>query len=415
MKRVDFMSKFNPKGMILAFLGVLYLVLVLLSCLQYNHIKHRIHEEHCQLLTAHIRSVLSCCEVRARLVFEEVLNQPEVLELVRRGWVAADDDERAQARDELFRLTSPTFANLQKYSFRQMHFHFPDCSSFLRLHFPEKFGDSLVGVRATVEAANRDHRFVSGFEEGRIFNGYRFVFPLEQDGAHLGSVETSVSPAMVGRALQENFGRRFQFLMSRQVVVAKVFPDGMGNYRPSSLDPEFLIDVAASEMDAFSAYPELVEGAKARRAIAAGLASGNNFHREVWVGGKLIQAHFMAVPNFQGRVVAYLVAVEEVPALARFKLRLVANLVILTTLFLVAAVLMYLLLRTQAQVSQFRKLLPICSACKKIRREGADSWDPEAWISIESYLDAEDGHRLTHGLCPECYARYIPDGLEKPT
>ncbi len=50
-------------------------------------------------------------------------------------------------------------------------------------------------------------------------------------------------------------------------------------------------------------------------------------------------------------------------------------------------------------------LLPICAACKKIRRQGAKQDDPNAWVSLEHYLRDHSHARFSHGLCPECLER----------
>ena len=64
---------------------------------------------------------------------------------------------------------------------RQLHFHFKDGTSFLRMHRPNIYGDNLFGIRESIEYVNtRKEKFV-GFEEGRIFNGYRYIYPLELD------------------------------------------------------------------------------------------------------------------------------------------------------------------------------------------------------------------------------------------
>ena len=53
------------------------------------------------------------------------------------------------------------------------------------------------------------------------------------------------------------------------------------------------------------------------------------------------------------------------------------------------------------QVSTLQGLLPICSACKKIRD------DKGAWQSMEAYLGDRSQVEFTHGLCPECLERYV--------
>ena len=51
-------------------------------------------------------------------------------------------------------------------------------------------------------------------------------------------------------------------------------------------------------------------------------------------------------------------------------------------------------------------MLPICSACKKIRD------DRGAWRPIESYISEHSSAEFTHGICPECARRLYPDDFQ---
>jgi len=55
-----------------------------------------------------------------------------------------------------------------------------------------------------------------------------------------------------------------------------------------------------------------------------------------------------------------------------------------------------------AQVKTLRGLLPICSACKKIRD------DQGYWQQIESYVARRSDAMFTHGICPDCARRLYP-------
>ena len=48
-------------------------------------------------------------------------------------------------------------------------------------------------------------------------------------------------------------------------------------------------------------------------------------------------------------------------------------------------------------------LLPICSSCKKIRK------DDSTWQSIEDYIASHSEANFTHGICPECAHRLYPE------
>lgn len=55
-----------------------------------------------------------------------------------------------------------------------------------------------------------------------------------------------------------------------------------------------------------------------------------------------------------------------------------------------------------ANVRTLSGLLPICSACKKIRN------DTGYWEHIEEYIAKHSGADFSHGICPECATRLYP-------
>jgi DNA-binding response OmpR family regulator len=60
-----------------------------------------------------------------------------------------------------------------------------------------------------------------------------------------------------------------------------------------------------------------------------------------------------------------------------------------------------------SRVKQLQGLLPICSYCKKIRN------DRNYWQQVEGYISEHSGAQFSHGICPECYARYIQPELDR--
>jgi len=59
-------------------------------------------------------------------------------------------------------------------------------------------------------------------------------------------------------------------------------------------------------------------------------------------------------------------------------------------------------------VRRLQGLIPICSSCKKVRD------DKGYWGQVEEYISARTEADFTHGLCPDCMARYY-DELGLPT
>lgn len=63
--------------------------------------------------------------------------------------------------------------------------------------------------------------------------------------------------------------------------------------------------------------------------------------------------------------------------------------------------------RTLSEVKTLRGFLPICSSCKKIRR------DEGSWQQIESYIREHSEAEFSHGLCPDCAGSLYPEIARK--
>lgn len=91
-------------------------------------------------------------------------------------------------REGLLKLLSPVYSSVAD-RFSQSQFHLPDSTSFLRLHKPGKYGDSLKGFRFTVNVCNKEKKIVQGLEKGKAGYGIRVVAPVFYNGEHVGSFE----------------------------------------------------------------------------------------------------------------------------------------------------------------------------------------------------------------------------------
>jgi uncharacterized PurR-regulated membrane protein YhhQ (DUF165 family) len=64
---------------------------------------------------------------------------------------------------------------------------------------------------------------------------------------------------------------------------------------------------------------------------------------------------------------------------------------------------------TLLRVHRLEGMLPVCSACRRIRVESASLSEPARWLSLEDYLHEETPVQFSHGLCSECAKRLYPD------
>jgi CheY-like chemotaxis protein len=68
-----------------------------------------------------------------------------------------------------------------------------------------------------------------------------------------------------------------------------------------------------------------------------------------------------------------------------------------------------LLQRRLDEIRQLRTLLPICSTCKKIRK------DDGYWEQVDVYLREHGGTQFSHGICPDCLHDMYPDIADEVT
>lgn len=175
------------------------------------------------------------------MTYKNSINSPQIAFLMYKA-KHANLKERHQYRDQLYTQLEATYQNLKTNNIRQLHFHLPNSVSFLRFHRPEKFGDSLKGVRATIDLVNVTHKPVSGFEEGRIFNGFRHVFPIFYHKEFVGTVEISYSFAAIKEIAERLYRVHCDLILHKEIVEKTVFTDEQSNYAVSELGNQFYYD-----------------------------------------------------------------------------------------------------------------------------------------------------------------------------
>ncbi len=190
-----------------------------------------------------INSAIYQYKSSTKFIFDSAINNNEVLILQKKALETRDEKIRDKYRDELFKKLTPLYKDLKVYGIKQFHFHFPDTTSFLRFHKPNKYGDSLKDIRESLVIVNKELRFVQGFEEGRIFNGYRFVYPLIYKGQHIGSVETSIGFNAINNISKEIYHTYQYMILNKDIVKGKVFSGERKNYDFSSVSDGFYHEV----------------------------------------------------------------------------------------------------------------------------------------------------------------------------
>jgi CheY-like chemotaxis protein len=57
----------------------------------------------------------------------------------------------------------------------------------------------------------------------------------------------------------------------------------------------------------------------------------------------------------------------------------------------------------------YESILPVCSYCKKIRDDQPGNPGQGDWYTLEEFFSKVKGVHCSHGCCPDCFARVMPE------
>merc|ERR1711879_246441 len=103
-----------------------------------------------------------------------------------------------------------------------------------RFHIPYSNDDSLFETRFSIKIANTKFKSVYGFEGGKIYDGFRYVYPIIDNNEHLGSVEYSISFEAIEKMMKEIFPKyKYHLHVDKTVSYDKVFKSHRNNFETS--------------------------------------------------------------------------------------------------------------------------------------------------------------------------------------
>ena len=292
-------------------------VFVILNSISFHYLYKSYLEHKAEIIETQVtefghlyESAITTFKLNARVVFDNIIMQERVLKILRQ-LPEAQEKQIINLHNELYDLLQSRYQNLKETVYlRQLHFHHTDGRSFLRMHRPNKYGDPLFDVRYSIKMANTNKIYMEGFEEGRIFNGYRYVYPVIENGIHLGSVEISVSMNAIIHQLSQIFKEKsFYFMIDKDIIAQKVFKSEKSNYAVSKIDDNFVIDNEVLTMfdPKYSDYFKKLNTKSIKEKIKNHTISAES----ITINDRTIIATFLPIYNVEKNSISYLISFEE--------------------------------------------------------------------------------------------------------
>lgn len=190
-----------------------------------------------EILVTNLKVIEQSHQEIAQLIYDAQINRPEIINIFENA-----HNKPEITRQMLFITLNPLYNDFKLIGLRQFHFHLPNGDSFLRLHKPSRFGDNLLNARESVAYVAKHHKPISGFEEGKVFSGFRFVYPLFSGKKYIGSVEISFSKDVFIEKFSNLFPLEYIFILKKAVSDKKLFKSEKGKYITSSISKNYSIE-----------------------------------------------------------------------------------------------------------------------------------------------------------------------------
>lgn len=271
-------------------------------------------ETELESFTSKINSILATYEVFSQYVFEETINSPQVNYLMYQASYGTDE-EKSNSRKELYLKLKDNYKSITKYNFRQLHFHLVNGDSFLRFHSPEKYGDNLLSARDSIRKIIEEKIIVKGFEEGKIYNGYRFMYPMFYQKNYVGSVEVSISMKTLVEVITQLYNEfDLFFIIDGKVVDKTVFDDKLDNYLKSTVFNGYYFDKEVKDVSFGKAKvfdDKKLENFFKDTNVEEMLNKQESFSFVKKVGDKYYLAQFLSMKNISNKHVAYVISMSS--------------------------------------------------------------------------------------------------------
>jgi len=269
-----------------------------------------LHKNKILQVSGEFQAVRNSYTLLSQSIYDNVINKDEIVSLVKQA-NGKDKKTKANLRKKLYDKLLPLYKNLSKHNIRHLHFQLKNSVSFLRFHRPEKFGDSLEGVRYSINKVNRTFKPEHGFEEGRALNGFRHVFPLAYKNRFAGTVEISYSFNAIREEQAKVSTAAYGFIVNKEVSSDKVWKEELNHYQTSLLSDKYLADkqtLLQTEKSIFT-HDEIQKiNQSISKDVSSRLQTQSRFLIDTKFNGKDISVIFIPILNIENKQVAYFIS-----------------------------------------------------------------------------------------------------------
>ncbi len=201
------------------FLIIIFFLLIISIFIYFTYIKnHKITE----YLDTRNKSLIEQYEatyenfrVLSENTFYGIINKEIISDSIKD--VQNDENKKDEYRQKLYSDFLSDYERIKLYKFNIVNFYFKDNRVFLRMHQPNEFGDR--SNRYGLINSNLDLKPIDGFEIGKYFDAFRFIYPIfDKDLKHVGSVEIGIPSKYSEEKFEESHNIGVHFITKIDIL-----------------------------------------------------------------------------------------------------------------------------------------------------------------------------------------------------
>lgn len=219
----------------------------------------------------------------------------------------ATASEQLTLRHKLQTILGKPYKRMKNMGILQLQFALSDNRSFLRMYYPNKFGDDLSKIRETYKEVKKTKKPVFAFENGKYLQGYRHVYPLfDKNKNYIGAFELSYDSIQLQRNLNNISKITNHFLIKKDILKVRFEDKKPLNNFIKSIENDNYIFSPNTEIEN---HQKIIKEHK--KTIADKMDNEEEFTLYTNLKNNTKTITFLPLKNLKGKVNAYLVVYDN--------------------------------------------------------------------------------------------------------
>lgn len=264
-----------------------------------------------------------------------IVNNDKIIDILSKA-ENSNQKEKTQLRNKLYKMMQLPYERLKNVGVLQFQFVFPSNESFLRIHFPSKYGDNLTNIRETFNYVHKHKKAISAFENGKFLHSFRYVYPLfNKKNKYIGAFEISYSSFNIQKDLMQINGLHNHFIVKKELLKKhKLNQSIIDNMYVTSIEnDEYLFNpnkLTQNHSNMYSYESKILK--KHKQTILEKMEKGLEFSLYTKLDKNVKNIIFLPIKNLNGDVDAYIVVYKD----SNYILNLINNFILINILIFIA-------------------------------------------------------------------------------